>query len=88
VVLGFAIVGSVVIEFNNVTRSVLARQPNGVPEAAAAELAKASRHMVAPRTVVIHRALRCVGKRRDFIRTLQGCGNWIGADIDPIGAPR
>jgi hypothetical protein len=56
VVLGFAIVGSVVIEFNNVTRSVLARQPNGVPEAAAAELAKTSVNKHAPSNATSRRA--------------------------------
>jgi hypothetical protein len=45
-----------VIEFNNVTRSVLARQPNGVPEAAAAELAKTSVNKHAPSIATSRRA--------------------------------
>jgi hypothetical protein len=56
VVLGFAIVGSVVREFNNVTRSVLARHPKGVPDAADAELANASVNKHAPSNAVRRRA--------------------------------
>lgn len=56
VVFGFAIVGSVVSEFSSVTRSVLARHPNGVPEAAEAELAKASVIRHAPSNAAIRRA--------------------------------
>jgi hypothetical protein len=67
VVFGLAIVGSVVIEFNNVTRSVLARHPNGVPDAAEAELASARRQMDAPSSVARYRAFPRVRKRRDCI---------------------
>ncbi|HWC87477.1 MAG TPA: hypothetical protein VG388_13135, partial [Solirubrobacteraceae bacterium] len=56
VVFGLAIVGSVVIEFNNVTRSVLARHPNGVPDAAMAELAKPNVNTLAPSNATSRRA--------------------------------
>jgi hypothetical protein len=56
VVFGFAIVGSVVREFSRVTRSVLARHPNGVPDAAEAELANASVNMHAPSNAPSRRA--------------------------------
>jgi hypothetical protein len=56
VVAGFAIVGSVVMEFNNVTRSVLARHPNGVPPAAEAELANTNVNRHAPTRAVSRRA--------------------------------
>jgi hypothetical protein len=56
VVLGFAIVGSVVMEFNSVTRSVLARHPNGVTDAAEAELANANVNRHAPSNAVSRRA--------------------------------
>jgi hypothetical protein len=48
VVFGLAIVGSVVSVFNSVTRTVLARHPNGVPDAAEAELANTIVNMHAP----------------------------------------
>ena len=56
VVFGFAIVGSVVSEPSSVTRSVLARHPNGVPEAAAAEPANTSIKMHAPSEAMTRRA--------------------------------
>jgi len=56
VVLGFAIVGSVTIEFNNVTRRVLARHPKGVPDAADAELASTNVNKHAPSNAVSRRA--------------------------------
>jgi len=56
VVFGLAIVGSVVREFNNVTRRVLARHPNGVPDAAAAELANTNVNRHAPANAMSRRA--------------------------------
>jgi hypothetical protein len=56
VVFGLAIVGSVVSELSSVTRSVLARHPNGVPDAAAAELANTNVKMHAPSTAISRRA--------------------------------
>jgi hypothetical protein len=56
VVFGLAIVGSVVSEPRSVTRRVLARHPNGVPDAADAELANAKMNKQAPSSAVIRRA--------------------------------
>jgi hypothetical protein len=56
VVFGFAIVGSVVSVFSSVTRRVLARHPNGVLDAAEAELANTSVTKHAPSNAVSRRA--------------------------------
>jgi hypothetical protein len=72
VVLGLAIVGSVTSVLSNVTRTVLARHPNGVV-AAAAEPANISRQIPAPSSAASRRALPCDGEQRDCILgTLHG----------------
>jgi hypothetical protein len=62
-----AIVGSVVIEFSSVTRSVLARHPKGVVEAARAELAKTRTPRVAAKRDASRQAFRYLSKPLDSI---------------------